>query len=67
MKAERKHREERQKDAIKWVGISIREARKVGREAAKVRRDAKCRLYHLHLESKALFVRYGNIKKLLSY
>ena len=46
-------REEWQKDAIKWVGKSMRELRKAMQEAAKARGDAKHRPYHLHPGSKA--------------
>ena len=51
---EGQQREERKKESIKWVGKLIIEARKVMKQAAKTSRDAKCRPYHLHPQSKAL-------------
>ena len=47
-------REDRKKESVKWVGKSIRKARRAMIQAAEVRRETKCRPYQLRHGSKAL-------------
>ena len=54
MKADKKKKEGRKKEVVKWVGKSLKEVKKIGQEMMKARKDAKQRPYGLHLSSKAL-------------
>ena len=51
---ERQQREKRKKESVKWVGISIRKARRAMKQVAEVRKETKHRPYHLWPGSKVL-------------
>ena len=64
-KMEKQQREQRNKESIKWVGKSIRETRKVMQQAAKARKEARHRPYHLWPDQK-LFMKFKDTKNLVS-
>ena len=53
-KADKKKKDGRKKEVVKWVGKPLKEAKKIGQEMMKARKDAKQRPYGLHLSSRAL-------------